>query len=171
MRRYAPPGPAADPWGVFLREAAGEYGVPVDLLYAVMGAESHGCQWLNGHPITGAAGEVGLMQIPPAIYAGYSRGPTGGGPDPFLPRDNIRAAAWTLAGHIRRFGLPYALAAYQWGPTELAAAQRDGRLVPGATQGYLRDVWAEYGDRAARSARGASQPMAGPTHCIWVRRP
>ena len=170
VRRYTPPGPAGDPWGPFIRDAAIEFAVPQDLLYAVMHAESRGCQWLNGHPILGKAGEAGLMQVPPSVYATLSRGPVRGGPDPFLPRDNIRAGAWALAWHIRVFGLPDALAAYQWSPTELASARSTGKPVPEPTQAYVRGVWADYQDRLARRARHRLQPRQGPTECAWAGR-
>ena len=78
--------------------------------------------------------------------------------------------AWALSGHIKRFGLPDALVAYQWGPTELAAAQRTGQPVPGPTQGYVREVWADYQLRTARRARGLPQARQGPTECAWSGR-
>lgn len=79
-----------------MRAAAAEFAVPEPLIYAVMMAESRGCQWLNGHPMRSLAGEIGLMQVPPAIFE-LIRSRIGGGADPYLPRDNIRAGAYSLS--------------------------------------------------------------------------
>ncbi len=168
VRAYAPPGPRGDPWGPFVREASAESGVAEPVLYAVMWAESRGCQWLNGRPMTAQSGEAGLMQVPPSIYARFraqSRLPIG--QDPWMPRDNIRFAAWALSRYIRDYGLPSALAAYQWGPTELDAARRAGQGLPPATAVYQRDVWADAQDRSVR--RAAGRRWTDPDHivCTW----
>ncbi len=166
VRRYAPPGPLGDPWGPFIRDSAAEFGVPAPLIYAVMRAESRGCQWLNGHPMRALSGEVGLMQIPPVIYDMIrKRVPVG--PDPYLPRDNIRAGAYSLSVMIGLFGLPDGLAAYQFGPTELAAVRAAGGEAPEATQNYEREVWADYQDRVARRARGAEWTGPEQIVCSW----
>ena len=170
VRRYAAPGPSGDPWGPYVMDAAAEFHIPPDLIYAVMRAESRGCQWLNGHPIRGETGEAGLMQVPPSIYQSISRPHIHGGPDPWLPRDNIRAGAWALSTHVQAFGLPDALAAYQWGPTELAGARRTGASMPAATQRYTGEVMADYEARSARRARGLSLPRQGMTECTWSGR-
>lgn len=166
VARYAPPGPRDDPWGPFVRASAAEFAVPEPLVYAVMMAESRGCQWLNGHPMRSLAGEIGLMQIPPPIYE-LIRNRIGGGADPYLPRDNIRAGTYSLSIMARQFGLPDGLAAYQFGPTELAAAHVAGRGPPAATQDYERRVWADYLDRVERRSRG--RHWTDPDHivCMW----
>jgi D-alanyl-D-alanine carboxypeptidase len=166
VHRYAPPGPQGDPWGPYVSEASSEFGVPEALIYAVMRAESRGCMWLNGHPMRALSGEVGLMQIPPSIYAMIARR-IHVGADPYQPRDNIRAGAYSLSLMIAQFGLPDGLAAYQFGPTELAAARAAGRPPPEATQNYEREVWADYQARLARKARG--QRWTDPDHivCTW----
>ncbi len=140
--------------------------MPEPLVYAVMMAESRGCQWLNGHPMRSLAGEIGLMQIPPPIYA-LIRHRIGGGADPYLPRDNIRAGTYSLSVMARQFGLQDGLAAYQFGPTELAAARVAGRGPPAATQDYERRVWADYLDRVERRSRG--RHWTDPDHivCVW----
>ncbi len=169
VRAYAAPGPVGDRWGPFVREAAAEAGVPGAVLYAVMWAESRGCQWLNGKPISGVTGEAGLMQVPPAVYARFrreSRLPLG--PDPWLPRDNIRFAAWSLSRFIRRYGLPDALAAYQAGPDVLEAARAGGAL-PAATDRYRREVWADAQARAARHAAGQRWTNPDRIVCVWTR--
>ncbi len=166
VRRYAPPGPAGDPWGPFIVAAAAEFDVPDALIYAVMRAESRGCQWLNGHPMRALSGEAGLMQIPPSIYA-MIRQRIAAGADPYLPRDNIRAGAYSLSVMIAQFGLPDGLSAYQFGPTELAAARAAHQEAPAATRSYQREVWADYQDRVARRARG--ERWTGPDRivCLW----
>ena len=167
VQRYAPPGPRDDPWGPFVRPAAAEFAVPEPLVYAVMMAESRGCQWLNGHPMRALSGEAGLMQIPPAIYA-MIRSRIGGGADPYLPRDNIRAGAYSLSVMMRQFGLPDGLAAYQLGPTELAATRAAGHEPPAATREYQRRVWADYLRRVER--RDAGRRWADPDQvvCSWA---
>ena len=166
VQRYEPPGPRDDPWGPFVRDSAAEFAVPEPLLYAVMWAESRGCQWLNGHPMRSLAGEIGLMQIPPSIYQ-LIRGRIGGGADPYLPRDNIRAGAYSLSVMARQFGWPDGLAAYQLGPTELAAARAAGREPPAATQAYERRVWADYLSRVERRGRGRHWTDPDKIVCQW----
>ena len=171
VRAYAPPGPKGDPWGPFVREAARESGVAEPVLYAVMWAESRGCQWLNGKLMTGRTGEAGLMQVRPSIYERLRRQtrlPVGA--DPWMPRDNIRFAAWTLSGYIRQYGLPTALAAYEYGPTEVDAARRAGRALPPTTVTYQRDVWADAQARAARRDTGARWTDPDRIVCTWNGR-
>jgi soluble lytic murein transglycosylase-like protein len=166
VRRYASPGPLGDPWGPFVQDSAAEFGVPAPLIYAVMRAESRGCQWLNGHPMRALSGEVGLMQIPPVMYDMISkRVPLG--PDPYLPRDNIRAGAYSLSVMIRYFGLSTGLAAYPFGPTELTAVRAAGGKPPEATQDYDRKVWADYQERVARRARGDRWTGPDEVVCVW----
>ena len=167
VQRYAPPGSGDDPWGPFVQAASVEFHVPEELIHAVIRAESRGCQWLNGHPMRSLTGEIGLMQIPPVIYE-MIRKRIAVGPDGYLPRDNIRAGAYSLSVMIRQFGLPDGLSAYQFGPTELAAARAAGLGAPPATQAYQREVWADYQDRVSRRARG--QSWTGPTQivCSWA---
>ncbi len=168
VQRYLPPGPDGDPWGPFIRAAAAEFGVPEALIYAVIYAESRGCQWLNGAPIQARTGEVGLMQIYPVIYNMIRKRITVG-QDPYLPRDNIRAGTYSLAMLIKQFGLPDALAAYQFGPTELAKTLAAGGQPPEATQNYERSVWADYQDRIARQAHGESWTGPDTIVCTWKR--
>ena len=168
VRAYAPPGVKGDPWGPFVREASAESGVAEPVLYAVMWAESRGCQWLNGKPMTAKTGEAGLMQIPPSIYQRFraqTRLPIGA--DPWVPRDNIRFAAWALARYIRQYGMPVALAAYQYGPTELDTARRTGRALPAATVTYQRDVWADAHARAAKREAGRHWTDPDRIVCTW----
>ena len=166
IRRYAPPGPEGDPWGPFIQSAAAEFNVPAPLIYAVIHAESRGCQWLNGHVMRALTGEAGLMQVPPPVYA-MLRTRIAAGPDPYLPADNIRVGTYSLSVMIGTFGLPDALSAYQFGPTELAALRQAGGSPPPATQAYQREVWAGYQDRLARRSRGESWTGPEEVVCQW----
>ena len=165
-QRYAAPGPRDDPWGPFVRASAAEFEVPEPMIYAVMWAESRGCQWLNGHPMRSLAGEIGLMQIPPSIYQ-LIRSRIGGGADPYLPRDNIRAGAYSLSVMAKQFGWQDGLAAYQFGPTELAATRAAGHAPPKATQDYERRVWADYLARVERRDRGRHWTDPDKIVCTW----
>ena len=166
VERYRPPGPQGDPWGPFIRPAAAEFGVPEPVVYAVMWAESHGCQWLNGRPMRAASGEIGLMQVPPATYATIARR-IGAGPDPYLPRDNIRAGVYGLSLAMAQFGLPDALGAYQLGPTELRTAWSQGKPTPPATQDYQQRVWADAVRRTALRNQGGHWTGPERIACSW----
>ena len=166
VQRYAPPGPPGDPWGPFIRPAAAEFGVAEPIIYAVMWAESRGCQWLNGHPMRALSGEIGLMQIPPSIYVWISKR-IGTGADPYLPRDNIRAGVYSLSLMRDQFGWPDGLAAYQFGPTELRAAWAQGKAPPPETVDYQQRVWADAQRRMTLRSEG--NRWAGPDRivCQW----
>ena len=167
-RAYTPPGKPRDPWGPFVREASAESGVPEHVLYAVMWAESRGCQWLNGRPMQSKTGEAGLMQVPPSIYARF-RGQTHLpiGTDPWVPRDNIRFAAWSLSRYMHQYGLPHALAAYVYGPTEVDRDEAAGRPLPKSAVAYERGVWADAQSRAARRASGRRWTDPDKVVCEW----
>ena len=166
MRRYAPPGPPGDPWGPFIQPAAAEWGVSEPIVYAVMWAESRGCEWLNGHPMRALSGEIGLMQIPPPVYTWISKR-IGTGADPYLPRDNIRAGVYSLSLMRDQFGWPDGLAAYQFGPTELRAARAQGKAPPPATVDYQQRVWADALHRTELRSQG--RRWTGPDRfiCLW----
>ena len=166
VERYRPPGPAGDPWGPLVRSAAAEFDVPEPVIYAVMWAESRGCQWLNGHPMRALTGEIGLMQVQPTLYPIYAKR-IGAGPDPYLPKDNIRTGVYGLSLLVKQFGLPDALAAYQFGPTELRAAWAQGKQPPEPTLDYRKRVWTDALGRAA--ARDAGGRWTGPDRivCTW----
>ena len=84
-RYYPPPGPAEDPWGPYIREASGRYGVPEQWIREVMRQESGGQE-----QAVSSAGAMGLMQIMPDTFDGLRRRYALGN-DPFEPRDNIMA--------------------------------------------------------------------------------
>src|SRR5271167_1824946 len=57
-RYYPPPGPASDPWGPYIREASGRFGVPEIWIRSVMRQESGGQE-----DVISWAGAIGLMQV------------------------------------------------------------------------------------------------------------
>lgn len=87
---YAPPGPAEDPWGPYIREAANKFDMPEIWIRSLMRVESGGKEYLNGELITSGAGAMGLMQVMPQTYDGL-RDRYNLGDDPFDPHDNIMA--------------------------------------------------------------------------------
>ena len=69
-RYYPPPGPSGDPWGPYIHEASGRFGVPEIWIRRVMRQESGGQE-----DVISWAGAMGLMQVMP---------------------DTLRWVAWTL---------------------------------------------------------------------------
>ena len=101
---------------------------------------------VDGRPITSPAGAIGLMQVMPATYA-EMRLRHGLGPDPAVPRDNIRAGAAYLRAMVDRFGCPGGFAAYHAGPERVEALLRDGRKLPAETEFYLLALAAQASGR------------------------
>ncbi len=123
-------------WGPHIAAAAQRFAIPQDWIRAVMRAESAGQITLNGHPITSSVGAMGLMQVMPGTYQDM-RAQYGLGPDPYDPHDNIFAGAAYLRGLYRRYGYPYAFAAYQAGPKRLDDYLLYGKVLPDSTRAYL----------------------------------
>lgn len=115
-----------------VREAADEYGLEPELIYAVMEQESGG----NSKAVS-SAGAKGLMQLMDTTAADL------GVNDSFNPRQNIMGGAKYLREQIDRFGnLDTALAAYNAGPS---AVNRYGGVPPyKETQKYVKNVSAIY---------------------------
>jgi soluble lytic murein transglycosylase len=154
-------------WRPVAEAAAREAGVPVDLLLALVSAESSGRD-----RATSGAGAVGLAQLmPPTARAMAARIP---GMDPedldlFDPAVNLRLGAAVLAEELRAFGgdAALALAAYHRGPAAPAAWRRadpgaDGlrvvrdRAAP-VTRAYVERV---LDRRAWFAAKPAVPPVA-----------
>jgi soluble lytic murein transglycosylase-like protein len=91
---------------VIIKEAASRYGVPEDLIAAVIEAESQ----FNPRAVS-PRGAQGLMQLMPKTAA------TLGVEDPFSPRENIHGGVRHLRSLMDRFdnNVPLALAAYNAG--------------------------------------------------------
>ena len=109
-RYYPPPGTPEDPWGPYIREASGRYGVPELWIREVMRQESDGQE-----QAVSSAGAMGLMQIMPDTYDDLRQRYTLGS-DPFEPHDNIMAGAAYIREMYDRYGAPGFLAAYNAGP-------------------------------------------------------
>jgi hypothetical protein len=152
VRDYAPPGPASDPWGPYIRQAAARYNVPETFIRAVMRQESGGHQYLNGELVTSSAGAMGLMQVMPATYA-VLRERNDLGPDPYDPHDNILAGTALIRDLYDKYGSPAFLAAYDAGPRRLDEYLAGRSELPNETIAYL--------DNVAPRLVGAS-PMTGP---------
>lgn len=106
-----------------------QYNLPPGLLSAVARKESN-----YNHNARGAAGEIGIMQIIPKWHPGC---------DVYSLEGNIQCAANYLRENYNRFGSwQYALAAYNWGPTNLA--KYGIGKIPSSTRQYIADVtrWA-----------------------------
>lgn len=149
---YAPPGPAGDPWGPYIKEASARFSVPELWIREVMRQESGGRQYIGGSLTTSRSGAAGLMQVMPATYAEL-RAKHGLGPDRYHPRDNILAGTAYIREMYDRFGYPGFLAAYNAGPARLEGHLYNGRSLPAETRNYLASV----APRLAGSATATGQ--------------
>jgi D-alanyl-D-alanine carboxypeptidase len=144
---YPPPGPPEDPWGPYIHEAAGRFGVPEQWVRAVMQQESGGEE-----QAVSPAGAMGLMQVMPETYEGL-RERYGLGADPFDPHNNILAGTAYIREMYDQFGSPGFLAAYNAGPDRVDAYLVGTSNLPDETVNYLAAVTPNLGD---------SVPMSGP---------
>ena len=135
-RTYAPPGPAEDPWGPYIREASTRFDVPELWIRSVMHVESGGKEYLNGDLITSNAGAMGLMQVMPGTYDEL-RERYGLGEDPFDPHDNILAGVAYMREMYDIYGSPGFLAAYNAGPARLDDYLSNNRALPDETRRYV----------------------------------
>ena len=144
---YPPPGPPDDPWGPYIREAAGRYGVPEQWVRAVMQQELGGQE-----QAISPVGAMGLMQVMPATYEGL-QARYGLGADPYDPHNNILAGTAYIREMYDRFGSPAFLAAYNAGPDRVQAYLAGGGGLPDETVNYLASVTPNLGNAV---------PMSGP---------
>lgn len=139
--------------------AAEEFGVPVDLVLAVIAVES------GGDPrARSAKGALGLMQLMPATAA--EQAVLLGEPPPdegdlFDPRRNVRLGTRYLAELLRRFhgDERLAVAAYHAGPTRVSDWRRSrpgattdeilSEVAYSGTRSYVSSVWEMRGRWAA----------------------
>ena len=111
--------------------AALEAGLPIPLLLGVAEIESGGHQ--NSVSPVGA---IGLLQLMPATAAHLHV-------NPYDARDNARGGAWFLKWLIGHYGaVDLALAAYNWGPTNVDHALEHGTPIPGEVVHYVNNVLA-----------------------------
>jgi hypothetical protein len=146
-RYYAPPGPASDPWGPYIREASGRFGVPELWIRRVMRQESGGQE-----DVVSWVGAMGLMQVMPDTYEGLRYRYSLGG-DPFDPHNNILAGTAYLREMYDRYGSPGFLAAYNAGPNRLDSYLRNGTPLPTETVNYVASI---------APLLGPGTPMSGP---------
>jgi hypothetical protein len=136
---YPAPGPASDPWGPFIVEAAAKYDVPERWIREVMRQESGGRLYENGELITSGAGAMGLMQVMPVTYEEL-RQRYGLGDDPFDPHDNIMAGTAYIREMYDVYGSPGFLAAYNAGPKRLDDYLNRNRPLPDETRHYVASI-------------------------------
>jgi hypothetical protein len=146
-RYYPPPGPTSDPWGPYIREASGRFGVPENWVRRVMRQESGGQE-----DVISWAGAMGLMQLMPDTYEGL-RTRYRLGDDPFDPHNNILAGTAYLREMYDRFGSPGFLAAYNAGPNRLDRYLNEGQPLPAETVNYVASI---------APLLGSDTPMSGP---------
>ena len=151
-RSYTPPGPPEDPWGPYIREAAGRFQVPETWVREVMRQESGGKQYLGGGLTTSSAGAMGLMQVMPGTYDEL-RQRYGLGDDPYDPHNNILAGTAYLKEMYDRYGSPGFLAAYNAGPRRVDDYLSGAGRLPSETVNYVASI-------APRL--GGSGQMSGP---------
>ncbi len=166
-RSYPAPGPADDPWGPYIRQAAGRYDVPERWIREVMRQESGGrLLAADGTLTTSGAGAMGLMQVMPETYDTL-RLSQGLGDDPYEPRDNILAGAAYIREMFDRFGAPGFLAAYNAGPNRLDAYLAGDGDLPDETIRYLSSVAPRLGNDVVMT--GPLTVFAGVSGATQVR--
>jgi D-alanyl-D-alanine carboxypeptidase len=144
---YPPPGPSGDPWGPYIREAAGRYGVPEQWVRAVMRQESGGQQ-----QAVSPVGAMGLMQLMPATYEEL-RDRYSLGSDPFDPHNNLLAGTAYIRELSDRYGAPGFLAAYNAGPGRVDRYLAGSSSLPTETVNYVAAITPNLGN---------SVPLSGP---------
>lgn len=138
---YAAPGPASDPWGPYIREAATKFDVPDRWIREVMHQESGGHLFnRNGQLITSGAGAMGLMQVMPATYDEIKGRYPELGDDPFDPHNNILAGTAYIREMYDIYGSPGFLAAYNAGPGRMDDYLTRNRTLPEETRRYVANI-------------------------------
>jgi soluble lytic murein transglycosylase-like protein len=118
-----------------LNAAEDQYGIPRDLLARQAYQESHFRADIISGATSSPAGAQGLMQLIPRFYPGV---------DPLDQAQAIDAAAKSMVGYFRQFGSwPLALAAYNWGPGNLAKHGADSASWPQETRNYVAQITAD----------------------------
>ena len=140
-RTYAPPGPASDPWGPYITEAAAKFDVPDRWIREVMHQESGGRLYgRSGDLITSGAGAMGLMQVMPATYDEIRARYPELGDDPYDPHNNILAGTAYIREMYDIYGSPGFLAAYNAGPGRLDDYLTRNRTLPEETRRYVANI-------------------------------
>jgi Transglycosylase SLT domain/SPOR domain len=136
---YTAPGPAEDPWGPYIVEAAAKYDVPEIWIRSVMHQESGGRLYEDGQPITSGAGAMGLMQVMPETYDEL-RQRYALGDDPYDPHDNVMAGTAYIREMYDVYGAPGFLAAYNAGPKRLDDYLTHNKPLPDETRHYVANI-------------------------------
>ena len=140
-RSYTPPGPASDPWGPYITEAAAKFDVPERWVREVMHQESGGNLFgRGGELITSGVGAMGLMQVMPATYDELRGRYPDLGSDPFDPHNNIMAGTAYIREMYDIYGSPGFLAAYNAGPGRLDDYLTRSRSLPLETRRYVASI-------------------------------
>ncbi len=140
-RSYTPPGPAHDPWGPYITEAAAKFDVPERWVREVMRQESGGNLFgRGGDLITSGVGAMGLMQVMPATYDELRGRYPELGSDPFDPHNNITAGTAYIREMYDIYGSPGFLAAYNAGPGRLDDYLTRSRTLPLETRRYVASI-------------------------------
>lgn len=156
---YRAPGPARDPWGPYILQAASRFSIPQDWIRAVIHQESGGHQFLDGRPITSHSGAMGLMQLMPQTYADM-RSRYNLRADPYEPHDNIMAGTGYISILARKYGAPAFLAAYNAGPQRLEDYLNEGRQLPNETVNYVASITPHLGTQVAMTGPLAAYASA-----------
>jgi len=118
---------------------ANEQGLDVDLVRAVVQAESGG-DWRAESPV----GAKGLMQVTPIALADVQQRFGVGGGNLFNPDYNLHVGTLYLSHMLERFDgdIPLALRAYHMGPTDVARGKDPGPQ----TRAYVERVLELYNE-------------------------
>jgi soluble lytic murein transglycosylase-like protein len=145
----------SNPFADFIDDASRRFGVPVQWIRSVLGAESAGDVRAKS-----PKGAMGLMQIMPDTWTDL-RLRYGLGNDPYDARNNILAGTAYLRELHDQYGSPDFLAAYNAGPARYAE-HLAGRPLPAETRAYLEKLVPVIGsDIAASSAVASLRSSAG----------
>jgi Transglycosylase SLT domain len=159
----APAAPGQSAIDLMIQRAATQYNIPPEILRGLLMQESG----MKAGAV-GAAGEIGLGQFMPATAKAL-------GIDPSDPAQAIPGAAMYLRQNLNKFGsMDQALAAYNWGPGNLAKFGMAG--APQSVRSYVAKIMGAKGLVAPPSGGGgamggsggpgAGAPLGAPTQTI-----
>jgi soluble lytic murein transglycosylase-like protein len=145
-----------------ITSVANQFGVPPSIALAVAQKESG----MNPNVPNGAAGEIGVFQLMPATAAGL-------GVNPSDLNQNVTGGVSLLASLYNQFGnWSDALAAYNAGPTHLAAGQSYASSILGSISDPSASVdpMASAGDSLAADLTDYGLPdlSSGTSPWVWA---
>lgn len=147
-------------WADELEDAAGVSGVPVAVHAAMTDKESG----FDESAVNTSSGAAGMAQAMPGTWGMYGEGDPMDGADALAFQGRYMKALMDLAGEAGLSGVAQiegALAAYNWGPGNMAAAGWDWRKGPGETTDYVRDILAAAQVSYAPGCRPVGTPWDG----------